>query len=165
MAAVAGRVVVSGILPIGLPIADNRNSKTENRKPKTENRRGPCSRSWNRFSIAIAETQNYVVPAKAGIQQADGTFPDDWEVDSRFRGNDFGRMRHRKPSEPIFDIRFSGELRFSNFDFRLSQFDARIITCVVLPVDREWNPRSTLLDRAVAASLPRQPVAYGHMAA
>jgi hypothetical protein len=95
----------------------------------------------------------------------DGTFPHDWEVDSRFRGNDFGRKRRCKPSEPIFEFRFSGEFRFSDLEFRLSQFDARNITYVVLPVDREWNPRLTLWDGAVAASSPRQPVAYGLLAA
>jgi hypothetical protein len=112
MAAIARQVAVSWLRLIGLP-------KLENRKPKIETRRRPHSRSWNRSSIAIAETQNYVIPAKAGIQRVDGTFPDGWEVDSRLRGNDFGRKRHCTPSEPIF------EFRFSNFH---NQLDARIIT-------------------------------------
>jgi hypothetical protein len=115
MTAVAGHVAVSGILLIGLPKFETQKSKLENRKSKLENRRRPHSRSWNRFSIVLAETQNYVIPAKAGIQQVDSSFPDGWEVDSRLRGNDFGRKRHHNPSEP-------------NFEFRLSQFDARIIT-------------------------------------
>ena len=60
--------------------------------------------------------QAAVIPAKAGIQSVDNSFPKVCGVDSRFRGNDWGR-EHRScandattdPDE-LLDAAFSWEL-------------------------------------------------------
>jgi hypothetical protein len=45
--------------------------------------------SWNGDPLEPPALQAAVIPAKAGIQSDDSTFPEVSGVDSRFRGNDW----------------------------------------------------------------------------
>ena len=54
---------------------------------------------WYRCNLGKLRPVKEVIPAKAGIQSADGAFPRVCRVDSRFRGNDWGLQRPCLPDD------------------------------------------------------------------